>query len=312
MEKPLENKDFLANLGYEHPLYILPFDHRTGLYKTFGWTEPLTPEQVEAMKAGRRLIYDAIKKAVDMGIPKNAVPVFTDDTFGADVLVDAAHDGFMTVLTTEKSGTHFFDFEHGNTFADTIQQFKPTFTKALVRYNPEGNKDDNRRSLENLKRLSDFSHEHGYKFIIEPLIAATEDQLDSIGGAKDVYDETLRPSLTTRMITEMHEAGVEPDIWKIEGFKDPANYALVVAAARVGGRDRVSIISLGRNETDETVEQWLRAGSQTPGVIGFAIGRTIFLEALQQFQSGTLSHDEAVQRITEKFFHFYQVFAGKE
>lgn len=307
----MENNTTLSGLGYTQPLYILPFDHRTGLYKLFGWTEPLADEQINNMKSGRRLIFDAILQAVAQGVPKENTPVFTDDIYGKEVLLEAAAKGFMTFLTTEKSGIPYFDFEHGENFKTIISEINPTFTKALVRFNPEGNQDDNAHSLQNLKKLSDFSHENGYKFVIEPLVAATEEQLASVSGNKALYDETVRPSLTVRMIEHMHTAGIEPDIWKIEGFKNSENYQAVVNAARSGARSEVGIISLGRNETDETVSQWLKAGAAVDGVIGFAIGRTIFLDALTKFQSGDLDHDSAVTEIANRFVHFYKVFTEK-
>jgi 5-dehydro-2-deoxygluconokinase len=103
---------------------------------------------------------------------------------------------------------------------------------------------------------------------------------------------------------------IEVDVWKIEGMFDTDDYALVVASARAGGRTNVGVISLGRNETDEIVETWLRIGAQVPGVIGFAVGRTIFLNALLKFRSNEFTRDQAVQEIAERFVHFYKVFEG--
>lgn len=301
----------IKNLGYTEKLYILPFDHRTGLYKVFGWTEPLTDEQIGQMKDGRHLIYEAIQKAVTMGMPKEHVPVFTDDIFGKEVLLQAKKDGFMTFLTTEKSGVSYFDFQHGESFKESIKSVDPTFTKALVRYNVEGNKEDNMRSLENLKKLSDFSHEQGYKFVIEPLVIPTEAQLASLNGDKSMYDNDLRPELTVQMIKEMHNGGIEPDIWKIEGFKNPKNYEMVVKEARAEGRSNVGVISLGRNETDEVVESWLRAGAQVEGVIGFAVGRTIFLDSLIKFQNKEMTREQTTLTMANRLTHFYNVFCGK-
>ncbi|MBP9821354.1 MAG: DUF2090 domain-containing protein [Candidatus Pacebacteria bacterium] len=301
----MENKAFL---GYSGTLAILPFDHRTGLYKAFGWTEPLTPEEIIEMKDGRQLIFEAIEHAVLHGIPKESAPVFTDDVFGAEVLKDAKEKGFVTFLTTEKSGATYFDFEHGDNFGDAINAIKPTFTKALVRYNPDVNLDDNKKSLENLKKLSDFSHANGYKFLIEPLVAATNEQLASVDGDKHRYDNEVRPELTMRMIKEMQDFGIEPDVWKIEGFEHTDAYEKIVSAARANGRDTIGIITLGRNETDEVVASWLRASSPVPGVIGFAVGRTVFLDPLLRYRKGELSREEAVTKISEKFSSFFHIF----
>lgn len=304
----MENKAFL---GYSGTLAILPFDHRTGLYKAFGWTEPLTENQISEMKDGRRLIFEAIERAVELGVPRESAPVFTDDIFGAEVLHDAKEKGFITFLTTEKSGITYFDFEHGDQFGDAINAIQPTFTKALVRYNPDGNTEDNEKSLMNLKKLSDFSHTHNYKFIVEPLVAATNEQLASVTGDKHRYDNEVRPDLTVRMIVEMQEFGIEPDVWKIEGFEQSDAYKKIVTAARAGERNNVGIITLGRNETDEVVASWLRASNHVPGVIGFAVGRTVFLDLLLKYRKGEILRDEAISGIATKFVSFYKVFEEK-
>jgi 5-dehydro-2-deoxygluconokinase len=300
-----------TNLGYTQPLYILPFDHRTGLYREFGWAEPLTGEQIEVMKRHRGIIYDGLKRSLGLGIPKEHIGVLTDDIFGIEVLNEASREGFITILTTEKSGTPFFDFEHGEKWKEMISAMQPTFTKALVRYNPEGNNEDNQKSLANLKLLSDFSHENGYKFLVEPLVPGTEAQLAGIGDDKKRYDAELRPALTAQMIKEFQAYSVEPDIWKIEGFENESSYEKVVSQARSGGRNNVGIISLGRNETDKTVSTWLHAGSHVTGVIGFAVGRTIFLDSLKQLMAGEISEEEASSHIAEKFFYFYKIFTQK-
>lgn len=292
----MKNKDILA---------ILPFDHRTGLYKAFGWSEPLSDDQITTMKDGRRLIYEAIQESVKMGVPLSNAPVFTDDIFGKEVLVDAKKKGFQTFLTTEKSGLTYFDFEHGEQFGDAINEVKPNFVKALVRYNPDSNSEDNQKSLINLKKLNDFANANGYKFLIEPLIPATDAQLENVGNDKKKYDEEVRPDLTVRMINEMHVAGVKPDIWKIEGFQNSNNYEKVTEAAAT------NIICLGRNETDEVVESWLRAGATVDEVIGFAVGRTVFLDPLLKYVKGEIPRETAIQTIAQKFVHFYNIFTKK-
>ena len=60
------------------------------------------------------------------------------------------------------------------------------------------------------------------------------------------YDLELRPALMVRTLHELQEAGVEPDIWKVEGLDRREDCVNVVAAARRDGRDGVGCIILGR------------------------------------------------------------------
>ena len=133
-------------VGYDKPLYVLPFDHRATFSKNmFGWKEPLSPEQTAEVAAVKQVIYDAFKAAVAGGVPKERAGILVDEQFGAAILRDAARQGYITACPAEKSGQDEFDFEYGPDFGRHIEEFNPTFCKVLVRYNPEGNKELNRR-----------------------------------------------------------------------------------------------------------------------------------------------------------------------
>ena len=58
------------NIGYDKPLYILPFDHRGTFQKNmFGWTGALTDEQSAQITAMKRVIYDGFQAALAAGFP---------------------------------------------------------------------------------------------------------------------------------------------------------------------------------------------------------------------------------------------------
>ena len=167
----------------------------------------------------KRVIYDGFKAALAGGVPSAKAGILVDEQFGADILRDAAKHGYVTACPAEKSGQDEFDFEYGEDFAHHIETFRPTFCKVLVRYNPEGDPAMNRRQAERLKRLSDYLHSGGRaEFMFELLVPATPAQLERSGGDKKEYDRELRPELMVGAITELQDAGIEPDVWKIEGI----------------------------------------------------------------------------------------------
>ena len=125
-------------IGYDKPLYVLPFDHRGTFQKNmFGWTGPVTDEQTAKIAAMKRVIYDGFQAALAGGVPRAKAGILVDEQFGADILRDAARHGYFTACPAEKSGQDEFDFEYGDDFARHIDTFRPTFCKVLVRYNPE-------------------------------------------------------------------------------------------------------------------------------------------------------------------------------
>jgi myo-inositol catabolism protein IolC len=177
-----------------------------------------------------------------------------------------------------------------------------------VRYNPDGDPAVNERQTARLRHLADWLHAHGRKFLFELLVPATAAQLAAAGGDGDRYDRNIRPGLVVRSIAALQEAGVEADVWKIEGLDEPDDCRRVAEQARRGGREGVACIVLGRGADDARVERWLHAGAGVPGYRGFAIGRTIWWDALVGFRDGRLLRNEAAARIAANYLHAANVY----
>jgi 5-dehydro-2-deoxygluconokinase len=297
-------------IGYDRPLYILPFDHRGSFQtKMFGWKGTLTPEQTAEIAAAKQVIYDGFKAALAAGVPQAKAGILVDEQFGAAILRDAARHGYTTACPAEKSGQDEFDFEYGEDFAQHIEMFEPTFCKVLVRYNPEGDKELNRQQAARLKRLSDYLHSRGQsKFMFELLVPAEKAQLDRLHGDKHAYDLEVRPGLMVRAIQELQDAGVEADVWKIEGLDRRDDCVKVVAAAHRGGRDRVGCIVLGRGEDDAKVREWLRTAADVPGFIGFAVGRTSFWDPLVDWRAKKIPREAAVKEVARRYQEWVDIF----
>jgi 5-dehydro-2-deoxygluconokinase len=296
-------------IGFDKPLYVLPFDHRGSFQsKMFGWKGTLTPAQTAEIAAAKQIIYDGFKKALGAGVPKDKSGILVDEQFGSAILQDARKSGYTTCCPAEKSGQDEFDFEYGEDFGQHIDQFNPTFCKVLVRYNPEGDKALNQRQAARLKRLSDYLHSKGRLFMFELLVPAEKAQLEHFKGDVKAYDRELRPSLMVQAIQQLQDAGIEADVWKIEGLDTKADCEKVVAAAHRNGRDKVGCIILGRGEDDKKVHGWLETAAGVPGFIGFAVGRTTFWDPLIEFRAGKLKREEAVSRIAAKFKEWVGVF----
>jgi len=297
-------------IGFDKDLYVLPFDHRaTFRAKMFGWKEPITTEQAARISDFKQVIYDALKAAVAAGVPREKAGVLVDAQFGAAILRDAAKNGYFTAMTTEKSGQDEFDFEYGEDFGKHLEAFHPTFSKVLVRYNPEGDSAMNKRQAARLKRLSDYLHGNGrILFMFELLVPAEKAQLDRVKGDKRAYDREMRPGLMVEAIHQLQDAGVEADVWKIEGLDRREDCQKVAAAARRGGRDKVGCIVLGRGEDDKKVGEWLATAAPVKGFIGFAVGRTAFWDPLVALRDKKTTREAVVQEITRRYREFVDVF----
>jgi myo-inositol catabolism protein IolC len=302
-------------LGYDGKLYILAFDHRGSFQKKmFGIEGDPTPDETEQISDAKHLIYEGLQKASEQGAEPGATGCLVDEQFGAPKRIPqhAKEHGLVLAMPVEKSGQNEFDFEYGDGFGAHIEQFDPDFTKVLVRYNPDGDQAMNRRQAERLKRLGDWLHAADRKFLFELLVPAEKEQLERVGGDSGRYDVELRPELMRRTIVDLQEAGVEPDVWKIEGIDSQEDCERISATCRRGGRDGVICVVLGRGADDAKVEHWLRQGAPVEGYAGFAIGRTIWWDALKAFLDGGLERQAAAQRIAENYLRFVSVYKEAE
>jgi myo-inositol catabolism protein IolC len=297
------------SLGYNRPLYLLPFDHRhsyvTGM---FGFTPPLTADQHQAVAASKQLIYDGFRQTIGDDVPIRCAAILVDEEFGADVLRDAITHGYVTALATEKSGSNEFEFEYGAAFAQHIEAFGPTFAKVLVRYNPENDTALNRRQTARLKQLSDYCRAADQLFMFELLVPATKAQMDLVQADKQAYDLRIRPALMLQAIRVLQDAGVEPDVWKIEGLDRREDCERVVKIARRDGRHNVGCIVLGRGADEQKVVSWLETAASVPGFIGFAVGRTTFWDAVAGYEAQKTSRQEAVSRVAERYREWAAIF----
>lgn len=294
---------FEGRRGTPRPyLYLMAFDHRESFQEgLFGIQGTPSAEQAARIGHSKAIAFDGLRRAIAAGVPREHAALLVDERFGAEVARQAKAEGVQLAMPAEKSGQAEFEFEYGDDFAEHIEAFDPDFTKVLVRYNPEGQTDLNRRQLSKLRRLSDWLHEHGRSFLFELLVPPEQAQMERAGGSRDRYDREIRPGLVVRVIAEAQAARVEPDIWKIEGLDRREDCVRVVQAARAGGRDRVACIVLGRGASEERVAEWLRQAAGVEGFKGFAIGRTIWWDALARWLAGDLDPGDTAEQIAANY-----------
>jgi myo-inositol catabolism protein IolC len=307
-------------IGYDQPLYVLPFDHRASFSsRMFGFKGTLSAEQTAEISRAKEVIYDGFKAALEApagrAVSASEACLLVDEQFGAGILRDAAAHAYAFAVPVEKSGQDEFDFEYGDRFHEHVEAFHPTFCKVLVRYNPRGDAATNRSQASRLKRLSDSLGDRKQTlFLFELLVPATREQLARAGGDRRTYDREIRPALMVDAVRELQAAGVEPDLWKVEGLDRREDCERMVEAARAPGpgyrRDQVGCIVLGRGADEAQVRAWLTTAAGVPGYVGFAVGRTDFWEPLVAWRAKTLDRAQAVERVARRYHDFVAVFEG--
>ena len=269
-----------------------------------------TSEEKKQIEDYKKIIFEGFKLSIRKSVPKEIAGLLVDEEFGSSVLREAKKDGLTFAMPVEKSGQEEFDFDYGENFAKHIEDFDPTFVKVLVRYNPESDAALNKRQLQRLKKLSDYLAQKKKPFLFELIVPALPAQLAKIGGSKETYDKELRPKLMVESLKEIQAAGVEPSIWKLEGVDKPESAKAVVKQAQSNGR-KVGVITLGRGESKEKVQEWLKVGAKIHGIIGFAVGRTIFWQPLADHKLGKINRKEAVEKIAQNYIEFTELWLNE-
>lgn len=279
------------------PLYLLPFDHRSSFARDLLGVAGQPGEKDKArIRELKQIVYEGFLNVWQEERERPVFGILVDEEYGADILRSARDRGVQTAVPVERSGQQYFDFEYGPEFREHILRIQPTWVKALVRYHPK-NRGDNPRQLARLKELSDFCVSEGYPLLFELLVPPTPEDLSLMGGIEQ-YDSQLRWERTRDAIAEIREK-VTVAVWKIEGVQRDQWPGIIDAT----GSD-ARIIVLGRGQDEQAVIRWLNAASAQPQIIGFAIGRTVFMQPLQQYLSGTLPKPEAVRAISGRFAAF--------
>ena len=183
------------DLGYDKPLYLLAFDHRGSFEKDlFHATPPISDEVRAGISDAKALIFEGFEQAVSRGAPRNCAGVLVDEEFGAAVARQAKAGGHVLAMPAERSGQAEFELQYGDDFASHIEAFDPTFTKVLVRYNPEGDAALNARQASAVGAAERLAARAGASF---PLRIARcpppPEQLERCGGDQHRYDDEIRP-----------------------------------------------------------------------------------------------------------------------
>lgn len=291
----------------ENPLLVLAFDHRKSIRGLFGLKDAPSPDKAREIAAAKLVILDGLLQASERMEGSGSPGLLVDEEFGSEVLERAAGTGIVTAVACERSGQDEFQFEYGEEFPAHIERVDPDFVKALVRFNPAGDRELNLRQIERLKQLADWLADHRPELLFELLVPPTEAQLAELGD-RDRFDAELRPALVCQAVTELQDAGIEPAVWKIEGIEDRADCERVAMACRRGGRDDARCLILGRGADFAKVEHWLRVAAPVMGFDGFAIGRSIWWNEIDALLAGRSDRAETVSQIADNYLHFVDVY----
>jgi 5-dehydro-2-deoxygluconokinase len=95
--------------------------------------------------------------------------------------------------------------------------------------------------------------------------------------------------------------GIKPDWWKLEPQADEAAWDEIGKVIDRHDPHCRGIVLLGLEAPQEELAKGFKAVAKQKHVKGFAVGRTIFAGPAEQWLSGHISDDAAVDAMAEKF-----------
>jgi myo-inositol catabolism protein IolC len=294
---------------HDDPLFILAMDHRESFGRTLFDVKDDDPDRAEraAMTSAKQLIFEGLQAALP-AVTSGRAGVLVDERYGQDV-IDAVKGGgqpLVLAVPIEASGHEWFTLEWGDRWLEHVETVRPDYAKVLVRDNPEFDAAQREGQFGRLAQVSAGLRGAGVPLLYELLVPATDAQLDRTGRHAGVYDRDIRPGLVSKVIADNQAHGVEPTLWKVEGLETAEAARQVAEQARAGGR-HTDLVVLGRDAPAERLDHWLEVASQVSAFVGFAIGRSIWEDAVREFEAsdrGDAAAGNARAMIAERYLGF--------
>jgi myo-inositol catabolism protein IolC len=297
------------NPRHYDPLFILAMDHRESFGRTLFGVKDDEPGSAQraAMTSAKQLIYQGLEAALP-AVPRGRIGVLVDERYGQGVVDAVRTSGKPMVLAVpvEASGYDWFTLEWGDSWLEHVEAVRPDYAKVLIRDNPAFDAALRDGQLGRLAQVSAGLHGIGVPLLYELLVPATAAQLGQAGGDADAYDRDIRPGLVAGIIADNYSRGIEPALWKVEGLETVEAAQQVAAAARTGGH-AADLIVLGRDAPAARLDHWLGVASQVSAFVGFAIGRSIWEDAVRDYEAsdrGDAAASRARDQVAERYLGF--------
>jgi 5-dehydro-2-deoxygluconokinase len=238
----------------------------------------------------KRLAMQAIGK-VSGGRP--GFGTLLDDTYGREAMFDAAKLGLWVGRPLEKPGSRPLEFEHTQDVGSRLVDWPVDHCiKCLAFYHPDDPPELKAQQQVKYRQLYEAARKVGRELLIE-IIAGKNGPLDHFTIA--------------RAMQEFYDLGIKPDWWKLEPQADPAAWDEIGACIDRNDTYCRGIVLLGLEAPEAELEKGFRAVAGKKHVKGFAVGRTIFNEAAQEWLRGSISDAAAINMMAERFGNLVKI-----
>jgi myo-inositol catabolism protein IolC len=264
-------------------------------------TEPSAASLEQAAEL-KGIVLAAIATAIEDGLPKSNLAVWSETTLGEASLLRARGMSVTTIASVERPGPQHFRFHSALEFTESLHRIGATYAGARINHNIEGDLAESEAHLRSLRRLSEISRTEGPPLILELCIPPTRSQMKNLSGVEEWMND-FRPAVLLETLRTLQDSGVEPAIWAFAPPLDPIAASAVTAQAYTDDRvDTRVLFTVGTDpDQDEAgMERVIGLAARTDGVSGLVLGPAIYASSLAPYIAGETTRDEAISAICER------------
>ena len=168
--------------------------------------------------------------------------------------------------------------------------------KCLVRYDLECEQSIQAAQEARLCQLFEATRSLDRELVVEVLPTA---------GCDDAHFEIAD------IMRRLYSLGILPDWWKIESPAREAEWAAIGDVIADSDPECRGVVLLGKGVPLEAMQRSLRAARQHPVCKGFAVGRSIFQQPVDDWFAGTCSDEECVRTIESNFLSLIEAWQSE-
>ena len=276
-------------------LAVFAFDHR----EPFSALAAETGRDAKAITAFKNLAFRAVAEASSELEGQNDVGILVDDTYGQSVLFESNRYPFWVGRSIEKTGVNPLMFEGKADVGSTLQAWPENHVvKCLFRPGAKDAPEVVEENERQLCRLFSGARSTGHDLLLEIIVDQPQ--------TREEQDACL-----LRWMRRCYELGVYPDYWKILPVADQGTWQAIEAL--IGEYDPYcrGILFLGLNVAEAELVKRFAALPESPRALGFAIGRSIFLEPARKWFAGQMSDEDAVATMRDCFLRLARAWNGR-
>ena len=264
------------------PLCVLAFDHRSQFEDVAG-RHGRSTDDIGRFKS---LVADVLLDVARSGNDNVRLGAIVDHRYGDHALNRLANSGLWTASPVETPGSCPLAFEFAPATGASISTWPAAqIVKCLVFYHPDDPADLRHQQEEKVRELyANLVHQER-RLLLEIICSERDGAL---------------PDAVVRSMRRFYNLGVRPDWWKLPS-QPAATWARIADVIARNDPQCKGVVILGLGEAIDTLREGLAVAAPFGICRGFAVGRSIFADAAEQWFAGRMDDEAASADIRHRY-----------